>query len=83
MDENQVVPHMVKQIIVYSDGTEKVINYRGVIVNGVLTPDVIEEGVAEVVAEESAPAEAPVEEAVETPVEETPADEEVSASEEV
>jgi len=77
MDENQVVPHMVKQIIVYSDGTEKVINYRGVIVNGVLTPDVIEEGVAE------APAEAPVEEAVETPVEETPADEEVSASEEV
>ena len=68
---------MVKQIIVYSDGTEKVINYRGVIVNGVLTPDVIEEGVAE------APAEAPVEEAVETPVEETPADEEVSASEEV
>ena len=77
MDENQVVPHMVKQIIVYSDGTEKVINYRGVIVNGVLTPDVIEEGVAE------APAEAPVEDAVETPVEETPADEEVSASEEV
>lgn len=28
---------MVQQIIKYSDGTETVINYRGVIVDGVLT----------------------------------------------
>jgi hypothetical protein len=35
----EVKPHMVKQIIVYSDGTETVINYRGVIENGVLTED--------------------------------------------
>ena len=28
---------MVKQVIHYSDGTETVINYRGVIENGVLT----------------------------------------------
>lgn len=33
--------HMVKQVIHYSDGTETTINYRGVIVDGVLTPDVI------------------------------------------
>lgn len=64
---------MVKQIIVYSDGTEKVINYRGVIVDGVLTPDVIEEGVVK-----DAPEVAPVEEAVEAPVEEIPASEEAS-----
>lgn len=57
MDEQAQVPHMVKQIIVYSDGTEKVINYRGVIVDGVLTPDVIEEGVVK-----DAPAEESVEE---------------------
>lgn len=80
MSEQAQIPHMVKQIIVYSDGTEKVINYRGVIVNGVLTPDVIEEGIVKdapgaEVAEESAP----VEEAVEAPVEETPASEEASA----
>ncbi len=31
--------HMVQQIIKYSDGTETVINYRGVIEDGVLTPD--------------------------------------------
>jgi hypothetical protein len=31
--------HMVKQVIVYSDGTETVIHYRGVIENGVLTED--------------------------------------------
>lgn len=31
--------HIVKQTITYSDGTETVINYRGVIVNGVLTED--------------------------------------------
>jgi hypothetical protein len=36
-------PHMVKQTITYSDGTETVINYRGVIENGVLTPTKIEE----------------------------------------
>lgn len=32
-------PHMVQQIIKFSDGSETVINYRGVIVDGVLTPD--------------------------------------------
>ena len=32
-------PHMVKQTITYSDGTETVINYRGVIVDGVLIED--------------------------------------------
>lgn len=31
--------HMVQQVIKYSDGTETVINYRGVIVDGVLTPN--------------------------------------------
>lgn len=34
--------HMVEQVIKYSDGTETVIKYRGVIVDGVLTPDVID-----------------------------------------
>lgn len=55
-------PHMVEQIIKFSDGTETVIKYRGVIEDGVLTPDVVE-----------APA---VEETVETPevAEEAPAD---------
>lgn len=32
-------PHMVKQTITYSDGTETVINYRGKFVDGVLVPD--------------------------------------------
>lgn len=32
-------PHMVKQTITFSDGSETVISYRGVIVDGVLTPD--------------------------------------------
>ena len=37
-------PHVIKQIIKYSDGTETVINYRGVIgTDGVLTPTVIED----------------------------------------
>ena len=39
--------HMVKQTITFSDGTETVINYRGVIENGVLTPDKKEEAVEE------------------------------------
>lgn len=30
---------MVEQVIKFSDGTETVIKYRGVIENGVLTPD--------------------------------------------
>ena len=30
---------MVKQIIKFSDGTETVINYKGVVVNGELIPD--------------------------------------------
>lgn len=33
------VPHMVEQVIKYSDGTETVISYRGVIEDGVLTED--------------------------------------------
>lgn len=37
------VPHMVEQVIKYSDGTETVIKYRGVIENGVLIPDSPEE----------------------------------------
>ena len=36
MDEK---PHMVKQTITYSDGSETVINYRGVIVDGTLIED--------------------------------------------
>lgn len=35
--------HMVEQVIKFSDGTETVIKYRGVIVDGVLIPDKIEE----------------------------------------
>lgn len=48
---NMTEPHMVRQIIQYSDGTETVVNYRGVIENGVLTEDtpeeVEEEGIVE------------------------------------
>lgn len=33
------IPHMVEQVIKYSDGTETVINYRGRIVDGELIPD--------------------------------------------
>ncbi len=69
---------MVEQVIKYSDGSEKVIKYRGIIVDGVLIPDEIKD---EEVAEESAPA-SPVEEAVEAPVEEAPVSEEAPASEE-
>lgn len=32
-------PHMVQQVIKFSDGTETVINYRGVVENGVLIED--------------------------------------------
>ncbi len=31
--------HMIQQIIKYSDGTQTVINYRGVIKDGVLIPN--------------------------------------------
>lgn len=72
-------PHMVKQTITFSDGTETVINYRGVVVDGVVTPDVVEENeiiletptVSEEVAELGA-----VEETAETPeaAEEAPAE---------
>lgn len=47
---------MVEQVIRYSDGTETVIKYRGVVVDGELVSEKVVEG-----AEESAPA---VEEAV-------------------
>lgn len=44
-------PHMIEQIIKYSDGTETVIKYRGVIENGILIKDMdentMEEGVVE------------------------------------
>lgn len=53
--EPEVKPHMVQQIIKYSDGTETIINYRGVIVDGVLTPDVIEEAPAPEVPVEKEP----------------------------
>lgn len=39
----EVKPHMVKQTITYSDGTETVVNYRGVVKDGVLTPDKVED----------------------------------------
>lgn len=38
--ENQ--PYMVEQVIKFSDGTETVIKYRGVIVNGVLTSEKVD-----------------------------------------
>lgn len=38
---------MVEQIIKYPDGTETSIKYRGVIENGVLTPDIEETPTAE------------------------------------
>lgn len=56
--------HMVEQVIKYSDGSETVIKYRGVIVDGVLISEKIEEGV-----EEAPVIEAPVEEVVEAPIE--------------
>lgn len=74
MSESQ--PHLVKQVNHFSDGSEQVINYRGVVEqDGSVTLDKPEEGVApepipEAPAEEVAPVEAPVEEA--------PAEEEVS-----
>lgn len=46
--------HMVQQIIKYSDGTETVINYRGVIENGVLMPDEPEVEAAPAAPEEPA-----------------------------
>lgn len=65
---SEQAPHMVKQVIVYSDGSETVINYRGVIKDGVLTLDEVSGERKE--PEESVPA--PVEEAVQTPaIEET------------
>jgi len=52
-------PHMVEQIIKFSDGTETVIKYRGVIENGVLIPDAPEEHVSEPSVAEEVPAEVP------------------------
>ncbi len=51
MSEETNKPHMVKQTITYSDGTETVVNYQGVIVDGVLTPDEVKPEVAEEVEE--------------------------------
>ena len=53
MEEEKVIPHMTKQTITYSDGSETVINYRGVIVDGVLIPD--NEEVSDVAPGEAAP----------------------------
>ncbi len=50
--------HMVQQVIKYSDGTETVINYRGVIENGELMADE-EEVAAAPAVEEAAPEVAP------------------------
>lgn len=66
---------MVKQMITFSDGTETVINYRGVIVDGVLISEKVpmtEENIdAEVSAEpEKVEQAAPVEEASEEKVNE-------------
>jgi len=36
---SEKIPHMVEQIIKFSDGTETVIKYRGVIENGILMED--------------------------------------------
>ncbi len=64
--------HMVKQVIHYSDGTQTEVNYRGVIKDGVLVPDVIsnentmDEDVKQPEAE--VPTEAPAEEASEEAV---------------
>lgn len=57
---------MVEQVIKFSDGTETVIKYRGVIVNGELISEKVEE-VAEVPVEETIDE---VVEVVEEPVEE-------------
>lgn len=73
---------MVQQIIKYSDGTETVINYRGVIVDGVLVPDKIGDHMDEEIVEEAIEEVAPesVEESAEAPVEEV-AEEAVSEPE--
>lgn len=60
--------HMVQQIIKYSDGTETVINYRGVIVDGELMSEeevIVEDAAAEEVVEEVVAEEPAAEEAVE------------------
>lgn len=64
-------PHMVKQTITFSDGTETVINYRGVIENGVLIPDSVEvpEPQEEVIEEAVETVEAPADEVKEEPAE--------------
>lgn len=56
---------MVQQVIKYSDGTETVINYRGVIVDGVLMSDEQEVNAAPEVAEPEVAPEAAPEEASE------------------
>lgn len=73
--------HMIKQTITFSDGTETVINYQGVIENGVLIHDNMDEN-TEVTAsepvEEMGETSGTVEETVETPAEETPAESETA-----
>ncbi len=64
---------MVKQTITFSDGSETVINYRGVIVDGVLQSEPItnNKSTMDDETEVETPQETPVEETVETPEEET------------
>lgn len=59
--EEETKPHMVKQTITFSDGTETVFNYRGKIVDGVVIPDVPEEVTAPETIETVETVEAPVE----------------------
>lgn len=63
-------PYMVEQVIKYSDGTETVIKYRGVIVDGVLVNEVIPE-TTEPIAEETIETPEIVEETIPESVEES------------
>lgn len=63
-------PYMVEQVIKYSDGTETVIKYRGVIVDGVLVNDVISK-TTEPIAEETIETPEIVEETIPESVEES------------
>lgn len=70
--------HIVQEILVYSDGSRKVVNFS---LDGERTPVDASEEIVENVSKavEESPVEAPVEEAVEAPVEETPASEEAQS----
>lgn len=66
MENPYDVPHMVEQVIRYSDGTETVIKYRGVVVDGVLVSEKVADEVKDEPEKvEELPEVAPVEEATE------------------